>query len=237
MPSLVGLDAKYLGDATRAYKSGQRKHNMMKTLVSALTETEIDAIALYYAMQKPAKAQTPATGDKAAGKAAAAACAGCHGQDGVSTGTAPSIAGQDAQYFVMAMNAYKSGARADAAMKTPAASLDDTAIKNLAAYYADQTPQPPKVRKPMTTEELAERCNRCHGVDGNSTDPRTPAIAAQRADYLDPVMRAYRKGERKSTAMTAMLDGMSDEDIADLAAHYSRQKARSVVYVPVPIKP
>ena len=83
---------------------------------------------------------------------------------------------------------------------------------------------------------MADRCNRCHGVDGNSTDPRTPAIAAQRTDYLEPVMRAYRKGERKSTAMNAMLDGMSDDEIADLAAHYSRQKARSVVYVPVPAK-
>jgi cytochrome c553 len=122
-------------------------------------------------------------------------------------------------------------------MKAPAASLDDTTIKNLAAYYADQAPQPPRVRKPMTTEELAERCNRCHGVDGNSTDPRTPAIAAQRADYLEPVMRAYRKGDRKSTAMAAMLDGMSDDDIAELAAHYARQKARSVLYVPVTTSP
>lgn len=237
MPNLVGLDSKYIADATRAYKSGQRKHGMMKTLVSALTEAEINSIGLFYAMQKPAKAKTPAPGNKASGKAAATACAGCHGQGGVSTGAAPSLAGQDAQYFAAAMNAYKTGARADAAMKAPAASLDDTVIKDLAAYYADQAPQPPRVKKPMTTEEIAERCNRCHGVDGNSTDPRTPAIAAQRADYLDPVMRAYRKGERKSTAMAAMLDGMSDEEIAELATHYSRQKARSVVYVPVPTKP
>jgi cytochrome c553 len=237
MPNLVGLDAKYVASAIGAYKTGQRKHGMMKTLVSALSDAEISSISLFYAMQKPAKAKTPSAGNKAAGKAAATACAGCHGEGGVSTGTAPSLAGQDAQYFAGAMNAYKSGARAEAAMKAPAASLDDTAIKDLAAYYADQAPQPPRVKKPMTTEEIADRCNRCHGVDGNSTDPRTPAIAAQRADYLDPVMRAYRKGERKSTAMSAMLDGMSDDEIADLAAHYARQKARSVVYVPVPTKP
>jgi cytochrome c553 len=234
-PNLVGIDAKYLTAAIGAYKSGQRKHGMMKTLVSALSDAEINSISVFYATQKPAKAKTPAAGDKAAGKAAATACAGCHGEGGASTGTAPSLAGQDAQYFAAAMQAYKSGARSDAAMKAPAASLDDTAIKNLAAYYADQMPLPPKVKKPMTTEELSERCNRCHGIDGNSTDPRTPAIAAQRMDYLEPVMRAYRKGDRKSTAMAAMLDGLSDEDIADLAEHYSRQKARSVVYVPLPI--
>jgi cytochrome c553 len=237
MPSLVGLDPKYLTAATLAYKNGQRKHGMMKTLVSALSDAEINNISLFFALQKPAKAKTPAQGNKDAGKTAAAACAGCHGEGGVSTGSAPSLAGQDAQYFVAVMQAYKSGARADEAMKAPVASLDDATIKNLAAYYADQTPQPPRVRKPMTTEEIAERCNRCHGVDGNSTDPRTPAIAAQRADYLDPVMRAYRKGDRKSTAMAAMLDGMSDDDIAELAAHYARQKARSVVYVPVTTSP
>lgn len=236
VPNLVGLDAKYLAEATAAYKNGQRKHGMMKTLVSALSDAEIRNISLFYAMQKPLKAKTAAEGDKAAGKATATACASCHGANGVSTGSAPSLAGQDAQYFVDAMKAYKTGARADGGMRAPAASLDDTAIKNLAAYYADQAPQPPRVKKPMTTEEIADRCNRCHGVDGNSTDPRTPSIAAQRADYLDPVMRAYRKGERKSTAMTAMLDGMSDDEIAELAAHYARQKARSVVYVPVPVK-
>jgi cytochrome c553 len=237
MPNLVGLDTKYLVGAIGAYKSGQRKHGMMKTLVSALSDSEINSIALFYALQKPGKAKTPAPGNKTAGKSAATACAGCHGEGGVSTGTAPSIAGQDAQYFAGAMTAYKSGARTESAMKAPAASLDDTAMKDLAAYYADQAPQAPRVKKPMTTEEVADRCNRCHGVDGNSTDPRTPAIAAQRADYLEPVLRAYRKGDRKSSAMSAMMDGMGDDEISDLAAYYSRQKARSVVYIPLTTKP
>jgi cytochrome c553 len=237
MPSLVGLDPKYLASAIGAYKSGQRKHDMMKTLVSALSDAEINNIALFYALQKPAKAKTPAPGNQAAGKTAAAACAGCHGEAGVSTSTAPSLAGQDAQYFTTAMKGYKDGSRTDAAMKAPAASVDDAAIKNLAAYYASQAPQVPKVKKPMTTAEVAQRCDRCHGVDGNSTDLRSPALAAQRADYLEQVLRAYQKGARKSTAMTAMLDGLNDADIDGLAAHYARQKAHTVVYVPVPAKP
>ncbi len=237
MPNLVGFDAKYMVAAINSYKNGQRKHGMMKTLVSALTDAEINSLGLFYALQKPAKAKTPAPGNKAAGKSAATACAGCHGEGGVSSGTAPSLAGQDAQYFVATMRAYKSGARTDAAMKAPTASMDETVMKDLAAYYADQAPQPPAVKKPMTTEETAERCNRCHGVDGNSIDPFTPAIAAQRADYLEPVLRAYQKGTRKSKAMSAMLDGMGDDEITELAGHYSRQKARTVVYVPLPAKP
>jgi len=57
-----------------------------------------------------------------------------------------------------------------------------------------------------------------------------------RADYLEKVMRAYRKGDRKSRAMAAMLDEVSDADIDALAAHYARQKARTVVYVSLPPK-
>lgn len=236
MPSLIGFDPKYFVTAVNAYKNGQRKHDLMKTLVSAISDADKNNIALFYAMQKPTKAQTPSPGNRAAGKAAAAACAGCHGETGVSTGTAPSLAGQDAQYFVVAMKSYRDGSRPDQAMKAPAASIDETTAKNMAAYYANQAPQPPKVRKPLTTAEMAQRCDRCHGVDGNSTDPRSPALAAQRTDYLDRVMRAYRKGDRKSNAMAAMLDGVSDADIESLAAHYARQKARAVVYVSLPPK-
>lgn len=236
MPSLVGLDPKYLVDATNAYKNGQRKHDMMKTLVSGLSDADINNIAVFYATQKPGKAQTPAPGNQAAGKTAAAACAGCHGDGGVSTSTAPSLAGQDAQYFIAAMRAYKDGSRADPSMKAPASSVDDTTLKDMAAYYANQAPQQPKVRKSLTIAEMAQRCDRCHGVDGNSTDPRSPALAAQRTDYLERVLRMYRTGERKSKAMTAMLDGLSDADLDALAAHYARQKARAVIYVPLPSK-
>jgi cytochrome c553 len=236
MPSLVGMDPKYLVAAVKAYKSGQRKHDMMKTLVSAVTDAELENIALYYALQKPGKAKTPSPGDQGAGKNAAVACAGCHGEGGVSSGTAPSLAGQDAQYFIAALKSYKDGTRKDDALKAPAASVDDSTMKNMAAYYANQAPQAPHVRKPLTTEELAQRCDRCHGVNGNSTDPRAPALAAQRPEYLERVMRAYQKGERKSTAMSAMLDGVSEAEIAALSAHYARQKARAVVYVPLPSK-
>ena len=99
-PSLVGLDPKYLVAAMKAYKSGQRKNDVMKSMISAIADVDLSNIALYYALQKPARAQTPAAGDPAAGKAAAATCAGCHGDKGVSAMPAtPSLAGQDAQYI------------------------------------------------------------------------------------------------------------------------------------------
>ncbi len=236
-PSLVGLDPKYLVAAMKAYKSGQRKNDTMKSMLSAVTDADLSNIALYYALQKPARAQTPAAGDQSAGKAAAAACAGCHGDKGVSANVAnPSLAGQDAQYLAAALRAYKEGSRNDETMKGLAASLDEAAAKNLAAFYANQQPQPTNIRKPLTTAEWAQRCDRCHGVDGNSTDPRLPALAAQRVDYLEKVLHAYRTGERKSPQMAAMSDALTESDVENLAAYYSRQKARAVVYVMLPAK-
>jgi cytochrome c553 len=235
MPSLVGLDPKYFVASMNAYKKGQRKHELMQQLASGLSETDLNNLALFYALQKPGKAQTPAPGKAAAGKTASAGCAGCHGETGVSTNPAmPSIAGQDAQYFVAAMKAYKDGSRADAGMAGAVASLDDNTLRDMAAYYASQMPQMPKVRKPLTIAQWVERCDRCHGVNGNSTDPRSPALAAQRIDYHEKVLRAYQKGERKSPEMAAMSPLLTDADIEGLAAYYARQRARSVVYVILP---
>ena len=236
-PNLVGLDPKYLVTAMKAYKSGQRKHELMKTLLSAVGDAEMNNLALYYALQKPARAQTPSPGDQAAGKSAAGGCAGCHGEQGVSASAAnPSLAGQDAQYLAVALQAYKDGGRSDDTMKALASPLDESAMKNIAAFYANQQPQAPKVRKPLSAAELAQKCDRCHGTDGNSTDPRLPALAAQRIDYLDKVLRAYQKGVRKSSAMAAMSEALSDSDVEGLAAHYAGKKARAVVFVMLPAK-
>jgi cytochrome c553 len=236
-PSLVGLDPKYFVAAMKAYKNGQRKNDIMKPMASAVADADLDNIALYYALQKPARAPTSAPGDRAAGKAAAAACAGCHGDVGVSgSATTPSIAGQDAQYFAAALKAYKEGSRSEETMKSLAASLDERAVRNIAAFYAAQQPQAPKVRKPLTVAEWAQRCDRCHGVNGNSTDLRSPGLAGQRVEYLEKVLHAYRTGARKSPEMAAMSEALREADIESLAAHYARQIARAVVYVVVPSK-
>lgn len=234
MPNLAGLDPKFLVAAMKAYKSGQRKHEMMKTLLADITEPSMENIALYYALQKPAKAQTPSPGDKAAGKTAAADCGACHGEQGVSTSAStPSLAGQDAEYFVEALKAYKTGTRSDDTMKNLATAIDEKAMKNLAAYYASLQPQAPKVKRPMTTVEMVQKqCDPCHGLNGNSIDPLVPALASQRVEYMEAVLQAYRKGERKNTKMAAMTSALTDVEVGNLASHYAQQKARAVVFIP-----
>jgi cytochrome c553 len=234
-PSLVGFDPKYFIAAMDAYKSGRRNHGVMKSLAAPLSETDVKYIALHFALQKPERAQTKGAGDAAAGKTAAAACAGCHGEQGVSSNPAnPSLAGQDAQYVVSALKAYKDGSRKEETMKLAVAALDERMMRDMAAFYASQAPRAPKVEKPLTLAEWVQRCDRCHGVNGNSTDPRTPALAAQRADYLQKAIRAYQGGQRRSSAMAAMSNSLRDSDVETLAAYYSRQKARAFVFVSVP---
>src|SRR5262249_19156054 len=102
-------------------------------------------IAIYYAQQTGARAQTPPVGDASAGLAAAAVCGGCHGAQGVSPNPAwPSLAGQDARYLADATRAYKEGgSRDDAAMKALGAALDDRTINDISSYYASLRPERP----------------------------------------------------------------------------------------------
>jgi cytochrome c553 len=121
-------------------------------------------------------------------------------------------------------------------MKGMVAALDEAAMKNLAAYYAAQEPKAPNVRKPVTTAEWVARCNRCHGVNGNSIDPRFPMLASQHEEYLQKALHEYRTHKRKSDAMVPMAEGLSENDVENLAAYYAHQKARAVLFVPLPGK-
>jgi cytochrome c553 len=237
IPSLVGLDPQYLTTAMKAYRSGQRKNDTMKSMLAAAGDADINHLALYYAQQKPFRAQTPIPGDQQAGKASTVGCAGCHGDQGVSSNPAtPSLAGQDAQYLVAALREYKNGARADETMKALAASLDDNTLKDIAAYYAAQEPQALNIRPPLPTQEWVQRCDRCHGLNGNSADPRIPALAAQRVEYLETALRDYQTHARTRPEMVAMSDVLTEDDVENLATYYSHQQARAVVFMAVPEK-
>ena len=237
IPNLIGEDPQYLVGAMKDYRSGKRKNDTMKAMVATLAEADMNHIALFYALQKPERAQTPAEGDAEAGKAAAVGCAGCHGDQGVSGNPAtPSLAGQDATYLAGALAGYKSGTRSNETMAGLAASLDEAAMKNVAAYYAALEPQRVNVSKPLSPDEWAQKCDRCHGPNGNSTQPNIPALAAQRMDYLEAVLHDYQTRARRNSEMAAMADVLSADDIKGMAAHYSHERERAVLFVTVPAK-
>lgn len=67
-------------------------------------------------------------------------------------------------------------------------------------------------------------CVGCHGRNGKSTNPRNPNLAGQKEFYLVKALKAYRDGKRKDATMSPFAAELSDEDIADLAAFFSRVK-------------
>jgi cytochrome c553 len=66
-------------------------------------------------------------------------------------------------------------------------------------------------------------CATCHGADGNSVNPQWPKLAGQHASYIEKQLNAYRSGERENETMQGMVASLSDEDVSDLAAYFSRQ--------------
>jgi cytochrome c553 len=67
-------------------------------------------------------------------------------------------------------------------------------------------------------------CAGCHGTKGISSTVNTPNLAGQKEVYLINATKAYRDGQRKDPLMGSFVSGLSDEDIADLAAFYAGMK-------------
>ncbi len=75
--------------------------------------------------------------DVAAGKAKAAACAACHGANGISIAPMwPNLAGQKEVYLSKQIKAFRDGTRKDPSMSPMAAGLSDADADNLAAYFS-----------------------------------------------------------------------------------------------------
>ena len=67
-------------------------------------------------------------------------------------------------------------------------------------------------------------CVACHGANGIAAIPMYPSLAGQNEAYLVSSLQAYKDKRRTgglSTIMTGQANNLSDQDIADLAAHYA----------------
>ena len=67
-------------------------------------------------------------------------------------------------------------------------------------------------------------CGACHGADGNSVAPNFPKLAGQGERYLLKQMGDIKAGNRTVVEMTGMLDNLSEQDLADIAAYFASQK-------------
>jgi len=237
VPNLANQEIGYLYTRLLAYRKGEREHPVMSNVVKSLGDPAMRKVSAWYAHQPPAPVSPKAVAAAAKqtpgeqGRATAAACAGCHGEDGnsVIAGT-PRLAGQHATDLEAALKAYRRDARNNDTMHAMATDLSDVQIHNLALFYSQQQPRQaatePGSGDPQAGKRVAGVCASCHGADGNSLDPNVPRLAGQDQAYLVHATKAYTQGARHYVMMKYPVAYLSEADVENLAAYYASQKPK-----------
>lgn len=73
-------------------------------------------------------------------------------------------------------------------------------------------------------KKLHEDCAQCHGDAGNTDTPDVPDLGGQDPLYVFKQLSDYKAGTRSSSIMNEAAKGLSERDMADLAAFYAAQK-------------
>jgi cytochrome c553 len=186
----------------------------------------------------------PIHGNAAAGATKAAVCFACHGADGVSIApTFPRLAGQRADYLYHRLVSF---ARSDAKdpyysvspMTSIATGLSDADMRNLATYFAGQTPRVPQApaaapAAPATdaaaTLHAGEAlflhgdaargippCQGCHGEDARGPSSvrdqyaAYPSLRGQYATYVMARLGNFRKGLPSDTSNSFIMHGVAE---------------------------
>lgn len=76
--------------------------------------------------------------------------------------------------------------------------------------------------------EAAQRCARCHGVQGGGRGKGAfPRLAGQSSAYLKGALSAYASGERHSGMMEPLAARLSESDMQELSQYYAKMDVPS----------
>jgi cytochrome c553 len=171
----------------------------------------------------PAAAARPA--DTHHGKEVAYTCLGCHGIDGYKNAypmySVPELRGQNPEYLLIALHGYRDGDRSHITMHSQTEMLSEQDMLDIAAFLAGK-PLVPSGKAQGALPPAAQLCVSCHGQDGVAVAPIYPSLAGQHEDYLVRALNEYRHGGRKNVVMKQFAGNLKDEEIAAIAAYYSR---------------
>ncbi len=129
-------------------------------------------------------------------------CAGCHGTNGASHGPAtPTIAGNSIDYFVDAMEAYKSGERPATIMGRIAKGYSTEEFERMAAFFAKQpfVPAQQKADRKLAAKGKKihrKSCEKCHEDGGSSSEDDAGILAGQWTPYLQYSIEDFLDGSR-----------------------------------------
>lgn len=89
---------------------------------------------------------------------------------------------------------------------------------------AAQTP----AQIPAQIPAKAAVCSACHGEGGNAVIATNPILAGQNSRYLYLQLRDFQEGRRSDPQMSAMVAGLTRDEMRELADYYSQQKPKSL---------
>ena len=180
---------------------------------------------------------------------AAAACAKCHGEDGVSPASGvPHLAGQRPSYVYLKLRGFQLGESAGGAHDTRligALGLD--ALASIAAFYASLDPAPPvegaapPFVDPVAAGKAASApCAKCHGDNGVSRKAGVPSLIGLQPKYLIESMQAYKDGDRaidpSNADMKTALDALDDDGLKAIALSYALETDTNLRAPPPPAR-
>lgn len=73
-------------------------------------------------------------------------------------------------------------------------------------------------------EKKTAVCAGCHGQGGDSAIASNPKLAGQVEEYTFKQLMDFKSGKRDNAIMKGQVSGLSEQDMADLAAYYAEQK-------------
>jgi len=78
---------------------------------------------------------------------------------------------------------------------------------------------------PVAGKGKTAMCAGCHGIEGYKTAfPVTysvPKLGGQHAAYIVKALQEYKSGDRTHPSMRAIAAGLTEQDMADVAAYYA----------------
>ena len=88
--------------------------------------------------------------------------------------------------------------------------------------------QPAPAGDAKAAHKKVQMCEGCHGIAGYRTAYpdvySVPKLGGQQPTYLVRAMQAYKSGERTHPSMRGIAAGLSEQDMADIAAYYGAVK-------------
>jgi cytochrome c553 len=242
-PRLAGQHRLSLERQLEYFAANERTDEVMHQETMNLTHQQIEDLSAYLAAQsegKPTAVTTKGSVTQEQVEDAALVCSSCHGFDGGNvspTFTFPRLAGQQKDYLIAQLKAFRDKKRADDRSRTymwnVAESLDDTMIERLAAHYAAQKSLPGSAQDPtemaagrkIYEQGIAEKippCLTCHGAKAKGAGT-TPRLAGQHRLSLERQLTYFAANTRTGGMMHQEALKLTAKQIQELSAYLAAQ--------------